>query len=128
MKNLMTTFNARKGLRAGMLALALCSMGTAFLVYAAPFQSVQLTVVNNSAKEIRYLYLSPAENDNWSSDQLNNSGIGAGASRTIQFTWEPATIKFVAEDRDGCFLTKTVSVANAIEWTITSDTPRNCGD
>lgn len=124
MKNRTTILNARNGLLA-MLAVVLFSMGT---VYAVALQSVSLTVVNNSSREIRYLYLSPAENDNWSADQLNNSGIGAGATRTVNFNWEPASVKLVAEDQDGCFLTKTVTVASTIEWTITNDSPRNCGN
>ena len=124
MKNLTTILNARIGLRLALLALTLSSMGT---VYAVAMQSVSLTVVNNSTKEIRYLYLSPAENENWGADQLNNSAIGTGATRTVNFNWDPASVKLVAEDQDGCFLTKTVSVASTIEWTITNDSPRNCG-
>jgi hypothetical protein len=127
MKNTSGILNSRKCLRIVLAAAVLCTSSTVFWIYGASLQSVQLTIVNNSAKDIRYLYLSPAENDNWGPDQLNNSGIGAGARRTVQFTWEPATIKLVAEDQDGCFLTKTVTVSSSIEWMITSDTPRNCG-
>src|SRR6185295_2675035 len=36
---------------------------------AAP-TSLSITVVNNSSWEIRHLYLSPADNDNWGVDQL----------------------------------------------------------
>ena len=124
MKNITKILNARNGLLA-LLAVVLFSMGT---VYAVAMQSVSLTVVNNSSREIRYLYLSPAENDNWGADQLNNSGIGSGATRTVNFNWEPASVKLVAEDQEGCFLIKTVTVASTIEWTITNDSPRNCGN
>jgi hypothetical protein len=110
-----------------MLAAVLCSMGTV-LLYAAPAQSVTLTVVNNSSKEIRFLYLSPAENDNWGVDQLNDSAIGAGASRTLSITWDQAAVKLVGEDQDGCFLSTTVNVSSNIEWTITNDAPANCGN
>ena len=128
MKNLNTILNPRNVLRLTLLAVALCSMSAMFLAYAAPTQTVTLTVVNNSAKDLRYLYLSPTGNDNWSSDQLNDAGISAGGSRTINFNWEQSSVKLVGEDRDGCFLTTTVTVASSIEWTITNDTPRNCGD
>lgn len=129
MKTLTTILNARNSLRLALVSFVLCSIGTMFLLYAAaPAQSVQLTVVNNSAKELRYLYLSPADNDNWSGDQLNDSAIGAGATRTINFSWEQGTVKLVGEDHDGCFLSKTVTVASTIEWTIASDAPRNCGN
>ena len=116
------------GLRLVLLAVVLYSMGTMFLVHAAPAQSVTLTVVNSSSKEIRYLYLSPAENDNWGSDQLNGSGIAAGGTRTVNFSWDQSTVKLVGEDQDGCFLSTTVNVTSNIEWTITSDAPRNCGN
>jgi hypothetical protein len=103
-------------------------MGTVLLLHAAPAQSVTLTVVNNSGKDIRYLYLSPAENDNWGTDQLNNSAISAGATRTLNITWTQSSIKLIGEDPDGCFLSTTLTVASSIEWTVSSDAPRNCGN
>ena len=128
MKTLTTILNLRNSLRLALLAVVLCSMGTVLLLHAAPAQSVTLTVVNNSGKDIRYLYLSPAENDNWGADQLNNSAISAGASRTLNITWGQSSIKLVGEDPDGCFLSTTLTVASSIEWTVSSDAPRNCGD
>ena len=111
-----------------MLAAVLCTMGTMIGLYAAPRQSVSITVVNNSSKAIQHLYLSPAENDNWGIDQLNDSAIGAGATRTLNVTWEHPTVKLVGEDQDGCFMTATVDATSGIQWTITNDTPRNCGN
>jgi hypothetical protein len=127
MKILATILNRRNSLRVALLAGVLCSMGTV-LLYAAPAQNVTLTVVNNSTKEIRYLYLSPADNDNWGSDQLNDSAIGAGATRTLNISWDQAAVKLVGEDSDGCFLSATVNVSSNIEWTITNDLPLNCGN
>lgn len=127
MKILNAILNTRNGLRLALLAAVVCSMGTV-LLYAAPAQSVTLTVVNNSTKEIRFLYLSPADNDNWGTDQLNDSAISAGATRTLNITWDQAAVKLVGEDQDGCFLNTTVNVASNIEWTITNDAPLNCGN
>lgn len=127
MKTLSTILNLRNTLRLALLAVVLCSMGTV-LLHAAPAQNVTLTVVNNSGKDIRYLYLSPADNDNWGTDQLNNSAISAGATRTLNISWDQSSIKLVGEDPDGCFLSTTLTVASSIEWTISSDAPRNCGD
>ena len=127
MKTLTTILNLRNTLRLALLAVVLCGMGTV-LLHAAPAQSVTLTVVNNSGKDIRYLYLSPADNDNWGTDQLNNSAISAGATRTLNITWDQSSIKLVGEDPDGCFLSTTLTVASSIEWTISSDSPRNCGN
>jgi hypothetical protein len=127
MKILTKILNPRNGLRLAMLAALLCSMGTV-LLYAAPAQSVTLTVVNNSTKDIRFLYLSPADSDNWGTDQLNDSAIGAGSTRTLNITWDQAAVKLVGEDQDGCFLSATVNVASTIEWTISNDAPLNCGN
>ena len=121
-----TILNPRTGFRMTLLTVVLCSLASVF--YAAPAQSVTLTVVNNSTREIRYLYLSPAANDNWGADQLNDSAIGAGATRTLNIAWEQAAVKLVGEDQDGCFSSMTVNVTSNIEWTITNDTPRNCGN
>jgi hypothetical protein len=127
MKILTTILNAGNGLRLALAVVVLCSMATAFLIHAAPAQNVTLTVVNNSSREIRYLYLSPADNDNWGVDQLNESAIGAGDTRTLNITWDQAAIKLVGEDQDGCFLSATMNATSNIEWTITLATPLNCG-
>ena len=87
-----------------------------------------ITVVNNSAWEIRYLYLSPANDDNWGPDQLNDSAISQGATRTLNVSWDQSTVKLVAEDNDGCFLSTTLAATGSPVWTIPSDAPRNCGN
>lgn len=128
MKILNTILTAGSGLRLALLAVVLFSMGTMLLLHAAPSQSVTLTVVNNSNRDIRALYLSPVDNDNWGADQLNESAISPGATRTLNITWDQAAVKLVGEDQDGCFLSTTLNVASNIEWTIASDAPRNCGN
>ena len=86
-----------------------------------------INVVNDSDKQIRHFYLSPANSDNWGPDQLSDP-ISAGTSRTLNVSWEQSTIKLVAEDQDGCFMYQTVEIAGSLTWTINSTTPRNCGD
>jgi hypothetical protein len=88
--------------------------------------AVTITVVNNSQKEIRNLYLASANSDNWGDNQLS-AAIAVGASRTINADWSESSVKVVAEDEDGCFLTTTLDAAGTPSWTITSDTPRDCG-
>ena len=128
MKTLNTILNLKTALRLALMVALIGSLGTTFLLYAAPAQSVTLTVVNNSSRDIRYLYLSPADNDNWGADQLNESVISPGGTRTLNITWEQAAIKLVVEDQDGCFLSTTKSVTSNMEWTIASDAQRNCGN
>jgi hypothetical protein len=110
----------------------LLAAGLGALVALAPrsnASATQLTVnlVNNSAGEIRHLYLSPADNDNWGADQLNETVITAGSTRTLQLSWDQSTVKLVAEDQDGCFLTTPVDATGTQSWTITNNTPRDCG-
>lgn len=126
MRILTTFLKSRHTLRLAMLAAVFGVIGTMMLVHAAVAQS--LTVVNNSSREIRHLYLSSPSNDNWGPDQLNNSPIAAGVSRTLNISWEGSTVKLVAEDQDGCFMSTTVSATSNIEWTITAETSRNCGN
>jgi hypothetical protein len=128
MKTLNTILNLKNALRLALMVALIGSLGTMFLLYAAPAQSVTLTVVNNSTREIRYLYLSPADNDNWGADQLNESAISPGATRSLNITWDQSAVKLVGEDQDGCFLSTTLSVSSNIQWTITNDAPLNCGN
>lgn len=114
-----------KNLRISLLVALICTAGSLTLASAPP---LTITVVNNSSREIRHFYLSPANNDNWGSDQLNNSAIGAGTSRQLNVSWEESTVKLVAEDQDGCFLSTTVAASGEPSWTIDNNTSRNCGN
>jgi hypothetical protein len=92
---------------------------------AAP--DLTISVVNNSQKEIRHLFLASAGSDNWGDDQLSEP-LAAGSSRNLNASWNESTVKVVAEDEDGCFLTSTLEAAGNPNWTITSSTARNCGN
>jgi hypothetical protein len=109
-----------------MLVAVLCTLA-ALTPRATATTSLTISIVNNSGLEIRHLYLSPADNDNWGADQLNSAAIGSGATRDLQVSWDQSTVKLVAEDQDGCFLTTTVAATGTPAWTITNDTTRDCG-
>jgi hypothetical protein len=89
-----------------------------------------VTIVNNSGTEIRHVYLSPVDQDNWGTDQLNSSVIapGGGSVTLNNFACESASIKVVAEDVDGCFLYKVVACGQASTWTIAQTDARDCGN
>jgi hypothetical protein len=89
--------------------------------------TLTISVVNNSQRAIRHVFLASAGSDNWGDDQLSEA-ISAGTSRNINADWSESAVKIVAEDQEGCFLTTTVDTAGSPNWTITSDTPRNCGN
>lgn len=110
-----------------MLVAGLCMLAALVPRSTATAPSFTISVANNSGWEIRHLYLSPADNDNWGSDQLNGTAIGSGATRNLQVSWDQSTVKIVAEDQDGCFMSTTVEASGSPVWTITSETSRDCG-
>jgi hypothetical protein len=95
---------------------------------AARAASGSITVVNNSSRAISHVYLSHTNSDDWSDDQLNDSAIAAGQSRTIgNINWDQSQVKVVAENADGCFLSTVVDSGGSVTWTITDSTAANCG-
>ena len=127
MRNLPDQFlNLKTYFRVLMLVAVLCMLAV-LIPRSTATSALSISVVNNGGLEIRHFYLSPADNDNWGPDQLNETAISPGATRTLEVSWEQSTVKLVAEDQDGCFLTTTVAATGSPVWTITSDTPRDCG-
>jgi hypothetical protein len=128
MKNLSAILQRRKVIRLMMVACALCAICTLTLLSGATVRPQStITINNNSNWEIRHIYLSPADNDNWGPDQLNDGSIAPGHSVTLTVSWDQATVKVVSEDADGCFLYNTVDATANSVWTITSDATPNCG-
>ena len=128
MKNDFTLILNLKGTLRLVLLVALVasfSAGTLSSRAAAPVATVAIT--NNSGSEIRGLYLAHANSEDWGPDQLNGAVIAPGASYTLSYSWDQASVKVIAEDKDGCFLSTTVDATGNSSWTITNDSARNCG-
>lgn len=107
---------------------ALCAFVALPLLAGARARTASINVVNNSGREIINIYLSPADSDNWGSDQLNDASITPGQSFTISnVSCAQPQIKVVAEDKNGCFLSAVVSCSDTATWTITNDTAADCG-
>jgi hypothetical protein len=100
------------------------------LLSNAHVPSTSITIVNNSNHEIRHVYFSPPDQNNWGSDQLGSSVISAnGGSVTLgNVSCGGASVKVIAEDQDGCFTYQVVSCSQSATWTITNDTARDCGN
>ena len=113
-----------------LLAVFAGIMVCAPLLSAAPALTAAITIVNNSSREIRHVYLSAPDQNNWGSDQLVNSTIPAnGGSVTLSnVSCGGASIKVIAEDHDGCFSYAIVSCSDNATWTITDSTTRDCGN
>ena len=93
---------------------------------AQPANSIN--IVNNSNRVIRYVYLSHANADDWSADQLGGNGISPGQSSTVSnFSCDQQQIKVIGEDQEGCFVSTVVACGGNATWTITSDTAADCG-
>ena len=127
-----TTLRKSSTLFTSLVALAICVgiMVCAPLLSTAHVPTTSITIVNNSGREIRHVYLSAPDQNNWGSDQLVNSVISPnGGSFTIgNVSCGGASIKVIAEDQDGCFAYQVVSCSEAATWTITNDTTRDCGN
>jgi len=90
--------------------------------------STSVNVVNNSNKEIRNVYLSHVNVDDWGANQLGNSTIPPGQSFSLDnVACDQQQVKVIAEDQDGCFASTVVTCGESSTWTITNDTARNCG-
>jgi len=91
--------------------------------------TTSVNIVNNSNKEIRNVYLSHVNADDWSGNQLGDATIPPGQSFTLNnVACDQQQIKVIGEDQDGCFLSTVVNCGDSATWTITNATARNCGN
>jgi hypothetical protein len=90
--------------------------------------NINITIGNNSQREIPHVYLAVGDPNNWGPDQLNNSTIPPGGTRVLSDVACSGSIRVIAEDQDGCFVYKVVSCDANQTWEITNSTPRDCGD
>ena len=98
------------------------------MLSSARVNTTTINIVNNSSREIRHVYLSHVDADDWSADQLNNSAIGANQSSALNnVSWDASQVKVIGEDQDGCFASTAVATGGSVTWTITNDTPADCG-
>jgi hypothetical protein len=89
--------------------------------------SSSVTIVNNSSRQIRNVYLSRVDVDDWGANQLTDA-IAPGQSVTIgNFSCDTQQIKVIGEDQDGCFLSAVVACGTSSTWTITNDSVADCG-
>src|SRR5437660_634394 len=72
--------------------------------------STSVSIVNNSSKEIRNVYTSHVDSDDWSADLLGEASISAGQSADVSnIACDGQQVKVIAEDQDGCFASTVVS-------------------
>ena len=90
--------------------------------------STRITITNNSSLEIRSVYLSAVNQDNWSADQLNGSIPPGGGSFTLDnVSCSGSGVRVITEDQNGCFLYHVVACNENASWNITNDAVPDCG-
>jgi hypothetical protein len=111
------------------VCIALSAMAALPLISSArSSNSSSINIVNNSSRQIRNVYLSHVDADDWGDNQLGNGTIAPGQSFTINnVSCDAQQIKVIGEDQDGCFLSAAVACGTSSTWTITNDTTADCG-
>lgn len=116
------------------LSIALLAISASLVARSSRISAVRtvttsVNIVNNSGREIRNVYLSHVDAEDWSANQLGEGvTIAAGTSSSLNnLGCDQQQVKVIAEDQDGCFLSTVVNCGDSSTWTITNDTSRDCG-
>jgi hypothetical protein len=110
------------------ICVALIAFASLPLLSRARTFSTSVNIINNSGREIRNVYLSHVNADDWSADLLGEATIAAGQSQAVNnLACDGQQIKVIAEDSDGCFMSVVITCGESASWTITNDTARDCG-
>src|ERR1044071_430998 len=83
------------------VALLVMAWSPVFLKARAVTTSTSVNIVNGSSRDIRNIYLSHADADDWGDNQLGDSIIAAGQSYNLTISsWDRQQVKVIAEDQD----------------------------
>lgn len=110
------------------ICVALLAVASAPLLSNARTPTTSVNIVNSSNKEIRNVYLSHVNSDDWGGNQLGDATIAPGRSFTLNnVACDQQQVKVIGEDQDGCFVSTVVNCGESATWTITNDAARDCG-
>jgi hypothetical protein len=91
--------------------------------------TTSVTIVNNSNKEIRNVYISHVNVDDWGGNQLGDRTLLPGQSVALDnLACDQQQVKVIGEDQDGCFVSTIISCGDNSTWTITNNMARDCGN
>ena len=115
--------------RLAILSLSLFTLAALAVLSSASTVTTSVNIVNDSSKEIRNVYLSHVNADDWGGNQLSNGAtIAPGQSYNLSnVACDQQQVKVIGEDQDGCFVSTVVSCGDAATWTITNSSARDCG-
>ena len=110
------------------ICVAFLTVAALPLLSSARSQTTSVNIVNNSSHQIRNVYLSRVDSDEWSDNQLGTTTIGPGQSFSLNnMACDQQQVKVIGEDQDGCFLSTIVTCGDSVTWTLTNDSTRDCG-
>jgi hypothetical protein len=120
--------NSRTSRNLCIVVISCIAMFALAALSSARTATTSVNIVNNSNKEIRNIYLSHVNLDDWGANQLGNATIAPGQSFNLNtVACDQQQVKVIAEDQDGCFASTVVNCGDSATWTITNDTARDCG-
>jgi hypothetical protein len=91
--------------------------------------TTSVNIVNNSNLEVRNVYLSHVNVDDWGGNQLGDATIPPGQSFNLNnVACDQQQVKVIGEDSEGCFVSTIVNCGSSATWTITNNTTRDCGN
>ena len=99
----------------------------AALALPAFAKKATVKVINQSKWEIHHLYISPATEDDWGPDQLEDEILGKGDSITItDIPCDEYDVKVVDEDGDECIIEAADLCRDNSYWKITDKDLLEC--
>jgi hypothetical protein len=90
--------------------------------------TTSVNIANNSNREVRNVYLSHVDADDWGANQLGDATIPAGQSMNLNVACDQQQVKVIAEDSEGCFISTVLTCGSSTTWTITNYSARDCGN
>jgi len=122
MKNLRTSRNLCIVVISCIAMFALAALSSARSI------TTSVNIANNSNREIRNVYLSHVDADDWGANQLGDATIPAGQSMNLNVACDQQQVKVIAEDSEGCFISTVLTCGSSTTWTITNNSARDCGN
>src|SRR5438128_2129370 len=120
--------NTRTKRNLGRVIILCVGLSAVATLSSARTATTSVNIVNNSNKEIRNVYVSHVNVDDWGANQLGDTTIVPGQTFTLNnVACDQQQVKVIGEDQDGCFVSTVVTSGDNATWTINNDTPRDCG-
>ncbi len=127
MRRLLDTLQSNRRLAVILAALSMVAAIPLFSCAEAR-PTTAITITNSSSWEIKHVYFSAPNQDNWGPDQLNGSSLAPGQSVTLNdVACDGNGVKVISEDQNGCFLSTVVGCASNSNWNITNNATPDCG-